>query len=597
MAAASHPDGGTKTQREDEDGEEGQPGAEDRISALPEELRLHVLGLLPLKPAIRTGALSTQWRELWTRRWPAPSSLDFFLAACDSPHPFLETLERRGLRRLDRFALAFGIGELEAEHFRRCLDYAAACAVEDLRVHFAGQTFPSFVFQFRLPLDDPHLTRLSLRGITVGNSLHPCTFSALEVIHLHRVFLTDITALFLVSGCPLLRTLDLRYCAGVKFLNIVGAGAHLRSLTVAECKPLTDISANGASSLRSFRYSGAYVSAYSIPATSTLADLCICFRRPGASCHGLRRNWLEQLTNLSSLSVLTLCNNALRRVSARARARSVARNAAPCKLHNLRELQLLMSAMCNENLDDIYVFLINCCGPRLERLFVQLPTRGYQCATKKELSGSESSEEDEPAEELSVGEPPEKAELEEEPSEGKAPEEGRLQEELSEGEAPEEDELQEDLSEGEEEDELSEGEEEDELEDELSEGEAPEEDELEEQLSEGEAPEEDELDEAQSEAFENLMLLKMINFRGRGNEMRLVRLVLKKSTHLSQLILFTPESYHPKGLKKDHMNIPQFIETKLLPLGKASPNAQIILSERNDSAIQPLHCEDFVKVK
>ncbi|XP_047074919.1 guanine nucleotide-binding protein-like 3 homolog [Lolium rigidum] len=177
-------------------------------------------------------------------------------------------------------------------------------------------------------------------------------------------------------------------------------------------------------------------------------------------------------------------------------------------------------------------------------------------------------------------------------SEGAPPEEAELDEELS-----EEDGLQEDLS-------VGPGE--DELEDELSEGESPKEDELEEHPSE-EVPEEDELDEDQSEAFENLMLLKMINFRGHDNEMRLVRLVLKKSPRLNQLILFTPTINHqkgsrsrknqPKGLKKDHMDTPQFIETKLLSLRKASPNAQIILSEPDDSAIEPLHCEGFVKVE
>uniref|UniRef100_A0ACD6AFX8 Uncharacterized protein n=1 Tax=Avena sativa TaxID=4498 RepID=A0ACD6AFX8_AVESA len=227
-----------------------------------------------------------------------------------------------------------------------------------------------------------------------------------------------------------------------------------------------------------------------------------------------------------------------------------------------------MFAMSNENMDDIYVFLMNCCGPRLERLFVQLPTRGYQCEpekSEKELSGSES-DENGLVEELLQGEPPEVAELDEE-----------LSEELSEGEAPEEDGLHEDLSEGE-------TPEVDELEDELSEGEAQEEDELEKDLSEGEVPEED-----QTEAFENLMLLKMINLRGYDNEMRLVRLVLKKSTRLEQLILFTPKSNHRKGLKKDHMNTSDFIERKLLPLRMASPNAEIILGEPDDSAIQPLH--------
>ncbi|XP_047096234.1 uncharacterized protein LOC124708593 [Lolium rigidum] len=578
-AAAPHPGGGTKTRQEDE---EGQPGAEDRISALPEALRLQVLCLLPLKSAIRTGVLSTQWEALWTRRWPPPSSLDVRFAAYESSQPITETLERRGLRRLDRFALSFGIGELDEEAFRRCIDYAAACAVEDLRVHYVDPTSPSSDFQFRLQPDDPHLTRLSLRGITIGNPLCSCAFPALEVIQLRRVYLSDIALLHLVDGCPLLRSLDLRYCAGLTFVTIVRAGAHLTSLTVAECPLLTSISANGVVSLRSFRYSGAYIAANSIPATSELAHLCICFRRPAREwvsyapepqSDQLRRNWLELLTNLSNLTVLTLCSSALQTVSASTRARSVAGNAAPRKLDNLRELQLLMFGMSNENMDDIYVFLMNCCGPRLERLFVQLPARDYQCAPKKELSWTRIRGRYRPVELLSEGAPPEEAELDEELSE-----EDGLQEDLFEGPGK------------------------DELENELSEGEAAKEDELEEQPSE-----EDELGEDQSEAFENLMLLKMINFRGRDNEMQLVRLVLKKSTRLNQLILFTPTSNHPtgtrprkiqaRGLKKDHMDTPQFIETKLLSLRKAWPNAQIILSEPDDSAIKPLHCEGFVKVE
>ncbi|KAM0869304.1 hypothetical protein ACQ4PT_040774 [Festuca glaucescens] len=413
MAAASHPDGGTKTRQEDEEWEEEQPGAEaaeDRISALPEALRLQVLCLLPLKSAIRTGVLSTQWEALWTLRWPAPSSLDFRFAAYESSQPITETLERRGLRRLDRFALSFGIGELEEEDFRRCLDYAAACAVEDLRVHHANPAFPNFAFQFRLQLDDPHLTRLSLRGITICTPLRSCAFPALEVIQLRRVYVSDITVQLLVAACPL-RSLDLRYCAGLNFVSIVGAGAHLTSLTVAECPLLTIISAYGAFSLRSFRYSGSYIAAYSIPATSALADLCICFRRHAPE-------WMIGL--------------------------------------------------------NAYYYAL-----------LQLPARGYQCAPKKELSGIRIRGRDGPVEELSEGEPPEEAELDEELSE----------------------------------EDLSEGPGEDELEDELSEGEAPKEDELEEQPSEEEVPEEDELDEDQSEAFENLFLLKMINFRGRDNEM------------------------------------------------------------------------------
>uniref|UniRef100_A0ACD5Z7G2 Uncharacterized protein n=1 Tax=Avena sativa TaxID=4498 RepID=A0ACD5Z7G2_AVESA len=262
-AAACHPDGGLETRREDKEGEERKPGAEateDRISALPEALRLHVLCLLPLKSAIRTGALSTQWRELWTRRWPAPSSLEFRLGTRDSPHPLLETLELRGRRRLERFALSFEIGQLKPEHVHRGLEYATACAVEDLRVHLTDQTIHDFFFHFQLPLGDPHLTRLSIRGISVGISDSLClrshAFSALEVIHLSHVYISDITVQLLVPACPLLRTLDLRYCAGLRFVSIVGAETHLTSLTVAECPLLADISADGAFSLTSLQPTG-----------------------------------------------------------------------------------------------------------------------------------------------------------------------------------------------------------------------------------------------------------------------------------------------------------------------------------------------------
>uniref|UniRef100_A0A8R7R8L6 F-box domain-containing protein n=2 Tax=Triticum urartu TaxID=4572 RepID=A0A8R7R8L6_TRIUA len=221
-----------------EEVEAGAEAAEDRISELPEALQLHILCLLPLKSAIRTGALSTRWRSLWTHRWPAPSSLDFHLGTHDSPHPLLETLERRRRRRLQRFALSFHIGKLKAEHFRRCLDYAAACAVEDLHVHLSNRVFNIF-FDYRLPLGDPHLARLSLRAVTVdlpvSFSAHSHPFSALEVIHLHCVRISDRTVNRLVAACPLLHTLDLRYCESLLSVIVTAAGAHLRSLTLAEC--------------------------------------------------------------------------------------------------------------------------------------------------------------------------------------------------------------------------------------------------------------------------------------------------------------------------------------------------------------------------
>jgi hypothetical protein len=328
MATEFDSGNGAKKRRTDGEGEQA-PEEEDRISALPDALRLHILGLLPLKSAIRTGAISTQWRALWTRRWPAPASLDFRLALGDSPRPLMESLERRGRRRLDRFSLSFQIGELKAGDLRRFLDYADACAVADLDVHLSDdKKISSGFLNFRLPhgAANPHLARLSLTGIRVGHlPYYSRPYPVLEVVHLHHVAISDETLFNLVAACRLLRTLDIRYC-DMRSAYLMGAGANLKNVTIAECERLTDVSMDSLSGLRSFRYSGAYIAADEIPPRSAIDDLYLCFGGP--ACRWLRARcamydsrgrlcklggcWIDTLINLSNLTVLTLCSSALR---------------------------------------------------------------------------------------------------------------------------------------------------------------------------------------------------------------------------------------------------------------------------------------------
>ncbi|KAF7072706.1 hypothetical protein CFC21_077801 [Triticum aestivum] len=253
---------------------------------------------------------------------------------------------------------------------------------------------------------------------------------------------------------------------------------------------------------------------------------------------------------------------------------------------------------------------VEAAGPHLRSLTVAecggLPTNSHYYRAGSEPSESEEEllEENRPVEDLRGEAPPE-----EDGPEGELPEEeDELQEELPEGELSEEEvELQDELPEGE----LSE--EEDELQDELPEGElSEEEDELQDELPEGEASEENQSEEdwsdeelsdgGQSEedpvedCLENLKLLKMTNFKGGDNEMRLLRFVLRNSTSLNQLLLFTSKSDRPEWLQKDHLDTSDILETKILPLQKALPNCQIILSESDGDAIQAFHREAFVNV-
>ncbi|KAG2613788.1 hypothetical protein PVAP13_4KG392832 [Panicum virgatum] len=211
---------------------------EDRISALPEDLRLRILALLPLNSAIRTGALSSPWY-----RFP-------------SPHRYLSDKD-----------------------IHRCLDYAAACCVEDLHIdmddHFMW-TCSSLSF----PSGFSRLVRLSLLrvgSVSFGYSLSPDAFPALEVIHLRAAHSVNLNHLIWAS--PRLRTLDLRYCQSLdNAINIKAARGHLWSITVAECGRVRHIYAGTASGLISLRLSSALLPTYDILSTAPLEDLYICLR-------------------------------------------------------------------------------------------------------------------------------------------------------------------------------------------------------------------------------------------------------------------------------------------------------------------------------
>jgi hypothetical protein len=200
---------------------------------------------------------------------------------------------------------------MRSDVFEFLLDYAAYCEVEDVTVE--ARRVPS-VFSYSFQRASHRLVRLRLRGVRVKGILRPGhpelrLNPTLEVIRIDSAYLDDDGLTWMLLSCPRLRVLDLRRCSGITRVYVRVASAHLVSLTVAECPEVTSIIVSTSIGLRSFHYRGDYLRFVALPHTC-FGDLYLSFPRKGVGYP--LYNWIDALPNLSNLTVLTVCSNALR---------------------------------------------------------------------------------------------------------------------------------------------------------------------------------------------------------------------------------------------------------------------------------------------
>ncbi|PKA63680.1 F-box/FBD/LRR-repeat protein [Apostasia shenzhenica] len=370
----------------------------DRLTELPDVLRLHILSLLPLKFAIRSGALSSRWRGLWRIRWPQPSLLDIspplslphsdFVAAVD------DFIRRRGCLRLDSLQILFSPSSPHIPDLKRWLDYAAACSVSDLHLDLSPPTHSSDsagtsrrrrarataaaapILDFTC--ESPTLTRLTLRGFHLTYPSFKKLAYSLEILNLCDIYLSYASLRRILVSCPLLRSLSIRRCPDLKKVVVPSSALRLTRLTVADCRKASEISVS-VLGLRSFHFCGALLKNFDIESSPTLEDVYIS--SGGAVPAMPRGDWVKPLVELANLKVLTLCSLSLEYIAALgSRAKGGFR-----WLPSLLELQLLMLVMADSNLSDIYSFFKLCPSPKLEKLFIELPMNACDPSIKSYL--------------------------------------------------------------------------------------------------------------------------------------------------------------------------------------------------------------------
>ncbi|KAM0900141.1 hypothetical protein ACQ4PT_020847 [Festuca glaucescens] len=178
-----------------------EASGDDRISALPLDVRLRLLSMLPVEDAVRSSELSREWRGLW-KKMPSLRlvGLEQFETAEDLNEFVNHLIVLRGHLPLDKFEIEVRESELAQPYpcTNLWIQYALICKVRVLG--FFGEAGFVDNIQLTVPLVSERLTTLNFSDV----DLEKC--SALVDSKLSLDF----------SSCPLLNSYiyrrDLAYC-------------------------------------------------------------------------------------------------------------------------------------------------------------------------------------------------------------------------------------------------------------------------------------------------------------------------------------------------------------------------------------------------
>uniref|UniRef100_A0ACD5W0E9 Uncharacterized protein n=1 Tax=Avena sativa TaxID=4498 RepID=A0ACD5W0E9_AVESA len=206
----------------------GASSEEDRLSGLPDDVLHSILGVLPLKHAVRTSALSTRWAPIWLHAVAASAVLDFtdrdFVRA-QSPAQITATVGR-----------VLGIhGAAPIDVLRVALPPLNALGPDpDVVVGWIAAALGRAAREVAVDLDDDG-DGCSLRQVLPGAA----GLAGLTSLSLDRVDVTDDALRDVVLECRLLEYVSLRSCHLLVSVRV--EGGRLRGLEISGCLAMRDL--------------------------------------------------------------------------------------------------------------------------------------------------------------------------------------------------------------------------------------------------------------------------------------------------------------------------------------------------------------------
>ena len=201
---------------------------EDRISSLPESLLTEIISRLPsTKQAIRTGILSKRWKNLWTE----VRNLIFIHRSEVRTPEFLSYIEKvlrlRGQSNLNKFRLDIPYNYGIDKKVNNWIRYAFSCNVQDLNLLFLsdfwGEPYQSDFVLDQFFFVNSSFTHMKLDGC-VFKPTGAISWTNLKSLCIVRGNLDENLIKNILSGSPLLETLNLQNCAGFLRIDITSKG-------------------------------------------------------------------------------------------------------------------------------------------------------------------------------------------------------------------------------------------------------------------------------------------------------------------------------------------------------------------------------------